>query len=66
MDKEKLFKEAQDIMMRSDNNSVEEVTRRALSEGIAPLEMINEGFRVGITMVGELFERGEVFLPELI
>ena len=66
MDKEKLFKDAQDIIMKSDNNGVEEVTRRALSEGIDPLEMINEGFRVGITMVGELFERGEVFLPELI
>ncbi len=66
MDKEKLFKDAQDIIMKSDNNGVEEVIRRALSEDIAPLEMINEGFRVGITMVGDLFERGEVFLPELI
>lgn len=66
MDKEKLFKDAQDIIIKSDNNRVEEVTRRALSEGIDPLEMINQGFRVGITMVGDLFERGEVFLPELI
>lgn len=66
MDKEKFFKDAQDIIIRSDINRVEEITRRALSEGLDPLEMINEGFRVGITRVGDLFERGEVFLPELI
>ena len=66
MDKEKLFKDAQDIIIKCDNDRVEEVAKLALSEGIEPLEMINEGFRVGITKMGDLFERGEVFLPELI
>jgi corrinoid protein of di/trimethylamine methyltransferase len=31
-----------------------------------PLEMINEGFSEGIRKMGELFDRGEVFLPGLI
>ncbi|UCB45377.1 MAG: corrinoid protein [Spirochaetota bacterium] len=66
MDREKLFKDAQDIIIKCDNDRVEEVAKLALSEGIEPLEMINEGFRVGITKMGDLFERGEVFLPELI
>jgi trimethylamine corrinoid protein len=66
MDREKLFKEAQDIIIRCENGRVEEAAKRALSEGVEPLEMINEGFRVGITRMGDLFERGEVFLPELI
>ena len=66
MDREKLFKEAQVIIIRCDNDRVEEIAKRALSEGVEPLEMINEGFRVGITQMGDLFERGEVFLPELI
>jgi trimethylamine corrinoid protein len=66
MDKERLLKDAQDIIIKCDHDRVEEVTRHALSEGIEPLEMINEGFRVGITKMGDLFERGEIFLPELI
>jgi trimethylamine corrinoid protein len=66
MDKEKLFKDAQDIITTCDNDRVEEVAKVSLSEGIDPLEMINKGFRVGITKMGDLFERGEVFLPELI
>jgi trimethylamine corrinoid protein len=66
MDKKKLFEDARDVIIKCDNDRVDEVARRALSEGIDPLEMINEGFRVGITRMGDLFERGEVFLPELI
>jgi dimethylamine corrinoid protein len=31
-----------------------------------PLEMINQGFTEGIRKMGDLFERGEVFLPGLI
>ena len=66
MDKEELFKEARKIITGCDSERVEEVARRALAEGVEPLEMINEGFRVGITNMGDLFERGEIFLPELI
>ena len=66
MDKEELFKDAQDIITSCDSERVEEVARLALSDGVDPLEMINEGFRVGITKMGDLFERGEIFLPELI
>ncbi|MBA7687552.1 Methionine synthase [subsurface metagenome] len=37
-----------------------------MSSGIAPATIINEGFVPGITKVGDLFDRGQIFLPELM
>ena len=66
MDKEELLKEAGKSIIDADKAKAEELSRRAIAEGINPLEVINKGFRVGITKVGDLFGRGELFLPELI
>lgn len=66
MDKEQIFKEAMGSILEKDKKKAEEIAKRAISEGFDPIEVINEGFRVGIIEVGNLFERGEVFLPELI
>jgi corrinoid protein of di/trimethylamine methyltransferase len=41
-------------------------TTRALSQGIAPLDVINGGLTAGIRIVGEKFGKGEMFLPELM
>ncbi|RLE11594.1 dimethylamine corrinoid protein 3 [Candidatus Aerophobetes bacterium] len=66
MSKEELLKEAIDVIIRYDKSKAEEIARRALAEGMDPVEVINKGFKVGITQVGDLFGRGEIFLPELI
>ncbi|MFQ6001482.1 MAG: corrinoid protein, partial [Anaerolineae bacterium] len=42
------------------------LSEEALSQGIPPLEAINKGYIVGIQKVGELFEKGDFFLPELV
>ncbi len=39
---------------------------QALAAGMDPLEIIERGFSEGIREVGELWEEGEYFLPELI
>lgn len=66
MSKEELLKEAMDVIVRYDKSKAEEIAKRALAEGMDPVEVINKGFKVGIIKVGELFGRGEIFLPELI
>jgi len=66
MDKEELLREAEKSIVDADKAKAEELSRRAIAESVDPLEMINKGFRVGITKVGDLFGRGELFLPELI
>jgi corrinoid protein of di/trimethylamine methyltransferase len=44
----------------------EALARQALEQGLDPLRCIDEGLTPGIERVGELFETGEYFLPDLI
>jgi trimethylamine corrinoid protein len=66
MSKEELFKEAEQSILDHDKDKAEEVARRGLAEGLDPVELITNGFREGITQIGDLFSRGEIFLPQLI
>jgi len=43
-----------------------ELANKALELGIAPLEAINKGFVPGLNYIGEQFNHGEVFLPDLV
>ena len=43
-----------------------DVASRALAAGVAPDDLLKKGFIPGIAEMGDLFERGEVFLPELV
>ncbi len=51
-----------------DGNQAEAVTlaEEALRLGLNPAEVIEQGYVPGIQKVGELWENGEYFLPELI
>ena len=43
-----IFKEAEDSILNHDKVKAEEIARRALDEGLDPLEVIERGFREGI------------------
>ncbi|HML37108.1 MAG TPA: B12-binding domain-containing protein, partial [Bacillota bacterium] len=66
MEKEALFKDAFDSIIDCDEDKAMEVLKVAEAEGIDPVELLTEGFSAGIKHLGDLFGRGEVFLPELI
>jgi len=61
-----IYQEAVESIINGDRAAAEEVARRALEAGIAPGEIMAHGFVKGIQEVGELFESGELFLPELM
>ena len=61
-----IYREAADAIITSDRAAAEEVAHRALDSGIAPGDIMANGFVKGIQEVGELFESGDVFLPELM
>jgi corrinoid protein of di/trimethylamine methyltransferase len=44
----------------------EEWAKKALEQGLDPLDCINKGLSPGIDRVGELFAIGDYFLPDLI
>jgi len=61
-----IIDQAQDLIIARDKDKVIELTKRVISEGHDPLELMDEAFIPGITEVGERFACGQMFLPELI
>jgi trimethylamine corrinoid protein len=63
---EKLFEEAIEAILKGDTDKATEVAKRGLDEGLNPLELMDRGFIPGINQVGDLFETGRLFLPQLV
>jgi trimethylamine corrinoid protein len=61
-----IYETAIDAIVRGDMALAVETAKKGLSEGIDPLELISQGFVPGINKVGDMFDVGTLFLPELI
>jgi trimethylamine corrinoid protein len=66
MEKTEWFEKAVRSILDTDGEAARQIAQKALEDGMDPLDMINEGFTEGIRKMGDLFDRGEVFLPALI
>lgn len=66
MDKELIFKAAQEAILQCDEAKAMQVINEASDLKIDPVELLSAGFGAGIREAGDLFGRGELFLPELI
>lgn len=53
-------------MVDKGSQDIANVITLLLEQGFAPLQIINEGLIVGLNIVGEKFEKGEYFLPQLM
>jgi corrinoid protein of di/trimethylamine methyltransferase len=63
---DELFKGMAQAIIDGEPEQAEALARRAVGEGVPPLEAINKGFMPGVNVVGDLFARGECFLPSLV
>lgn len=63
---EELLKKLAQAVIEGEPEEAEGLAKQALAQGLDPLVCINEGLTPGINRVGELFESGEYFLPDLI
>ena len=61
-----IFQEAKDCIVAQDKEKVAEITKKFIADGGDPMEIMNEAFIPGINKVGDLFGRGQLFLPELM
>ncbi|SMB99338.1 5-methyltetrahydrofolate--homocysteine methyltransferase [Thermanaeromonas toyohensis ToBE] len=61
-----VIKELAQCVISGNIQKVEELTRKALDEGIPPLEVINQGLIAGMSEVGAKFKAGEMFVPEVL
>ena len=62
----KIYETAIEAIVAGDVALATETAKKGLSEGIDPLELLNQGFIPGINKVGDMFEVGTLFIPELI
>ena len=66
MEKAEYMEKATQHIIDADEDAVEKLAHDYLDDGFDPLEMIEQGLSEGIRKLGDLFDRGEVFLPHLI
>jgi len=54
------------VLQEGDSDKVVELIQKALEDKIEPMEIVNKGLLPPMDVIGEKFERGEIFLPELV
>jgi 5-methyltetrahydrofolate--homocysteine methyltransferase len=61
-----LLDRLQQLVLKLDQAGVEETTREALAAGLLPQDIISKGLAAGMELVGQGYEEGELFVPELM
>jgi 5-methyltetrahydrofolate--homocysteine methyltransferase len=60
------LEELYDAILDGRRSEVAGLVQRALDEGVAPMTIVEKTLRPAMGEVGELFSRGEFFLPQLV
>ncbi|NLA11176.1 MAG: cobalamin-binding protein, partial [Firmicutes bacterium] len=55
-----------DSVVNADTEAVAGLIREALDGGSSPEQVLKEGLIAGMDVVGEEFESGDLFLPEML
>jgi corrinoid protein of di/trimethylamine methyltransferase len=63
---EQFYKEISDAIVNLNKQKAIELANRAVNENMNLLEVIENGYGDGIRRIGDLWEEGEFFLPELM
>jgi len=66
MAQEQLYGEISDAIVNLDKDKAIELANKAVDEKLNLLEVIEKGYGDGIRRIGDLWEEGEFFLPELM
>jgi len=61
-----LYDKATEAVVKGDASLAAEMAKRGLSEGIDPMELIEQGFVPGINKVSDMFDAGTLFIPGLV
>ncbi len=62
----KILEEVADEVQKGNSASVEELTKKALSQDISAEEILNNGLVGGMNIVSEKFKNNEIFIPEVL
>lgn len=60
------YHELAELIIKGKVALVDEMTKNLVAQGDSPLEIINEGLIAGMSVVGERFKNGDMFVPEVM
>src|SRR5512137_657480 len=63
---EELFQKMAQSILDGDSDAAVALAKKAIEDGVDPLEAVSKGFVIGVNQVGENFTSGQAFLPELV
>jgi len=66
MDKNEILKRIADAVVAMDCDGIGKLVQAALDAGLAPSDIVLEGLSEGMRIVGQKFQEGEVFMPEVL
>jgi len=66
MSDEKIIKDLKEAIIELNEEKAVEATKSLIAQGIDPLVGVEKGLSSGMTIIGDKFNQGECFLPELI
>ncbi|MDP1992961.1 MAG: corrinoid protein [Syntrophales bacterium] len=61
-----ILKSIEEAVLKGQMDGVKPLTQQALDRKIPPNDILNKGLIKGLEKVGKLFERQEIFVPELL
>ncbi|HIH70409.1 cobalamin B12-binding domain-containing protein [Methermicoccus shengliensis] len=64
--KEEALKAVQDALIKIDETGVLKACDEALNSGVSPLEIIEQGLGAAMVTIGELFDKGRLYLPQVM
>lgn len=53
-------------IIECDAGKADELTKKMVDEGVAPLEIVNNGLISGMNVVGDRFKKGDMYVPEVM
>ena len=62
----RIIEEAKQTIIDHNGERALELAKQAIADGCDPMELMTTGYIAGINHVGDLFGRGQMFLPELV
>ncbi len=61
-----IYQEIMQCIADGDENLACELAQRGLDQGVSPLDLIEKGFTPALRAVGDRWDTGSIFLPEMI
>ncbi|MEN6384178.1 MAG: corrinoid protein [Phycisphaerales bacterium] len=60
------LKALSEAVIKGDQNKALEITKAAISEGMPPAKILNDGLIAGMNVIGVRFKNNEVYIPEVL